>query len=121
MKHRIRIGVDARSHVAALALAVLSLACGGAPPWPPPPAAVRLGEDACASCRMIVSDGRFAAQARDRAGAVDWFDDVGCLVERHGGAACDPRGVFVACAGDESWVRGDQGFAVRASGLATPM
>ena len=107
---------------AMLLLAVLlPVSCRGEVPWPPPPAAVRLGEDACACCRMIVSDGRFAAQALSRAGDVEWFDDLGCLLGRHGGAACDPQGVFVRSFGDESWVRGDRGFAVRAPDLATPM
>lgn len=58
----------------ALLLAMLVLACGGTTPR-----AIALGEDACAYCRMEVTDARFAAQAVTRTGRVHVFDSVDCL------------------------------------------
>jgi copper chaperone NosL len=110
-----------RHVAAALLAAALLAACQGATTWPPAPAEARLGEDACAHCRMIVSDGRFAAQAWDRDGTVEWFDDVGCVLERRGGPGSDPAAVFVHAFDDASWVRGDTGFVVRSPDIASPM
>jgi copper chaperone NosL len=95
--------------------------CGArAPAWPPEPAEVRLGEDACAGCRMIVSEARFAAEVRSRDGGTRYFDDLGCLLRAAAGA--EPTGVFVRAYEDgESWLRGDRAFAVRAGDVASPM
>jgi copper chaperone NosL len=98
--------------------------CGDASdPWPPPAAEVHLGEDACAHCRMLVSDGRFAAQARRRAAPdeVMVFDDFGCLVAESAKAPIDPQGVFVRDFNGEVWVRGDVAFIVRSGDIASPM
>ena len=106
--------------VAGIALALAVAACGPErAPWPPAPAAVRLGEHACAACRMIISDERFAAQHHDRSGRVDRFDDLGCLFDAAGGAPIDPQAVFVR--GRHGWVRGDRAVVVRAPGIHSPM
>ncbi|MBX7120311.1 MAG: nitrous oxide reductase accessory protein NosL [Gemmatimonadaceae bacterium] len=55
-------------------LVVAALACGGTGPRP-----VALGEDACAYCRMTVTDPRFAAEAVTRTGRVHVFDGIDCL------------------------------------------
>jgi hypothetical protein len=105
-----------------LLMSALAGCGGGGDAWPPEPATVELGADACAGCRMIISDGRWAAQYRAAPGAeVERFDDLGCLLERHGGAACDPVGVFVASFADEGWVRGDTGWVAMRPDLASPM
>jgi len=46
------------------------------------PPTIRYGEEACAHCRMIISDDRFAAAVVTKGGETLKFDDVGCLVER---------------------------------------
>jgi copper chaperone NosL len=115
----------ARAVVAIAAIVVVMVsACSRPPAWPPLAVDADLGHDACAGCRMIVSDGRFAAQYHDRAdpdGATEFFDDLGCLLAAHGGASCDPQGVFVRSFDDAGWVRGDQGFVVRAAAFTSPM
>lgn len=102
-------------------LGLLALAaCGRAPAWPPEPAQLRLGEEACAVCRMIVSDGRFATQRVARDGEVAFFDDLGCLLGRPASER-DPLGTFVRAFDREAWVPGEQGFVMRDPGLASPM
>ncbi len=109
--------------LAALALGVSG--CGrGAAAWPPAAATeIRLGEDACANCRMIVSDGRFAAQARRHAApdAVLVFDDLGCLLDASKPEPFEPQGVFVRQFDGDRWLRGDAAFVVRAKDIASPM
>jgi len=69
---------------------------------------------------MFVSDARFAVQVHSRSGAIEWFDDLGCLLagkER----TMVPEAVFVRDFGADAWVRGDQGHAVLVPGLDSPM
>jgi hypothetical protein len=101
-------------------LASLALACDRTPSWPPSAAELRSGEESCAECRMFVTDPRFAVQAHSRAGAVEWFDDLGCLLERSE-RAVEPEAVFVRDFGADAWVRGDGGHAVLVPGLDSPM
>ena len=75
------------------------------------------GKQPCAHCRMLVSDPRFAAQARTARGETVYFDDVGCLVS------------YLAEHRDSraSWVRAQSGQWLDAktaryrAGAATPM
>lgn len=95
--------------------------CRPAQVWPPTPARLLPGEESCASCRMFVSDPRFAAQRHARDGSIEWFDDVGCLVEKHGPEGSDPEGVFVHAFEGDDWLRGDRGHVVRTAGIDSPM
>lgn len=112
-----------KSAALVLFLALGAAGCGGAAAWPPAPAEVHLGEDACARCRMLVSDGRFAVQARRRAapGEVMAFDDLGCLVAEARKAPLELEGVFVQRFDGEGWVRGDAVQVVRSGDIASPM
>jgi copper chaperone NosL len=99
----------------------MAAGCGRPAAWPPEPAELRLGEEACAECRMIVSDARYAAQRRSREGAVEFFDDLGCLLTHRRGAALDPLGVFAATGEDGAWTRGDRAYLVHSRDFASPM
>jgi copper chaperone NosL len=82
-------------------LGVLALACGGflggcGTDLGRPPT-VRYGEEACAHCRMIISDDRFAAALVIKGGETLKFDDVGCLVEREADQGAPPGSAY--------WVR----------------
>jgi copper chaperone NosL len=60
----------------AILMAVLLAACESKPRGP-----VALGrDDACASCRMLISERRYAAQLIDRDGEIYKFDDVACML-----------------------------------------
>lgn len=105
---------------AALASVLVAAACAREAQWPPAPLELTPGDEACAECRMFVSDERFAVQVHSPAGSVAWFDDIGCLLLRPGGVT-DPRGVLVRDFASDAWVRGDAGFAAHVPGSASPM
>ena len=107
--------------VSASLCVVLAGACTRAPDWPPEPAELHLGEEACAECRMVVSEARWAAQLRTPDGAVKFFDDLGCLLKHRRGAAPDPSGVFVLTGEPTRWTRGKGAWVVRADDFPSPM
>ncbi len=63
-------------------LLLLGVLLGACTRGPHPPVPIALGEDACAECRMAVSQRQFAAEIVDRGGVAEMFDDLGCLA-RH--------------------------------------
>ena len=76
------------------------------------------GKQACASCTMIVSEPRFAAQLATEEGTRLFFDDPGCMaawVREHGGKA---RRMWVRT-GAGTWV--DARTARFARGQRSPM
>jgi copper chaperone NosL len=107
------------TRLAALALAVAAACTRG----PPGPAALDTRNDACAQCRMAVSDARFAAQLVAPGEEPRFFDDVGCLRDwlRSGKAA--PRGAiaYVADHRTREWVRAALAAYTRVDELETPM
>jgi copper chaperone NosL len=72
--------------------------CGPADLSRPPD--VRWGEEACAFCRMIISDDRFGAAIVSDSAPVLKFDDIGCLIRQEAGQV-RPGSVY--------WVRGFTG------------
>jgi copper chaperone NosL len=105
----------------AVLVLVLGAGCQGGASWPPAPAPVALGEDACAGCQMIVSDARFAVELRTREGALEFYDDLGCLAEKWRGKAPDLAGAFVRDYASGAWVRGDRCRLVKSGALRSPM
>lgn len=106
--------------LAALAAAVAVQGCRKDTVWPPEPAPVHFGEDACAACSMIISDPNYAAQIRSPDGAVQVFDDIGCMLNK-ARATTDPVGVFVRAADDARWIRGDRAYVLKGRAIASPM
>jgi copper chaperone NosL len=103
---------------ALLVLLLCACACARRLPEPVDPAP----SDACAFCRMAVSDAHFAAQIAAPGEEPRFFDDIGCLagwLKDHrapeGGAA------FVADHRTGQWVPARTAVYTRASGLSTPM
>jgi hypothetical protein len=82
------------------------------------PSPVAWDREACAHCRMLVSEKRFAAQIVEGHRALH-FDDPGCLFE-HLRAAGEPRGkLWFHHLSEDRWLAGDQVGFVAAS--PTPM
>lgn len=104
--------------LAALALASSACARGSAEPAP-----VDTRNDGCASCRMAVSDARFAAQLAAPGEEPKFFDDVGCLARYLAGKPPLARGAvaFVADHRTREWVRASRAVFTRRESLATPM
>ncbi|MFZ5896941.1 MAG: hypothetical protein ACOY0T_38140 [Myxococcota bacterium] len=105
-------GVLSRRQFGAISALFLCACRGSANPTDPP-----WGKQACANCRMLVSDPRFAAQALSPVGERVYFDDIGCLVSY----LADKPGV------KKSWVRDANGTWLEAAsaryrgGATTPM
>ncbi len=109
-----RVGVRALALLAALAAA-----CGGGAPEP---AALDTRNEQCASCRMAVSDARFASQLVAPGELPRFFDDLGCLADYlKAGKAPAGAVAFVADHRTKAWVRADAAVFTRVPGLATPM
>src|SRR6185503_10219514 len=102
----------------ALVFALLLAACVSGPPAPAP---LDTGSEACASCRMAVSEARFAAQLVAPGEVPRFFDDVGCLAAFvKAGHAPARATAFVADHGTRAWVRADAAVYTQVAGLATP-
>jgi copper chaperone NosL len=111
--------VIARVALAAAALAVLA-ACATGPVQPAP---LDTRNDACAWCRMAVSDARFAAQLVAPGEEPRFFDDIGCLADylRASPAVRPGSAAYVADHRSKAWVSAAAATFVRCPGLATPM
>jgi copper chaperone NosL len=107
-----------RARVAAAGLLFL-IACARGEPSP---AALDPRTEACAFCRMAVSDPRSAAQLVAPGEEPRFFDDVGCL-GRHLAASPPPRGAvaFVADHRTGAWVRADRAVYTHQPTVETPM
>ena len=106
----------------ALALAAAALLSGCAK-GPPPPVSVDTRNDACAWCRMAVSDVRFAAQLVAPAEEPRVFDELGCLRSYLSGDARIPAGAvaYVADHRTRSWIPAARAVYAEVPGLSTPM
>ncbi len=103
--------------------ALLGLALAACSRGPASPAPLDTRTEACAHCRMMVSDARFAAQLVAPREEPRFFDDLGCLRD---GLRADPgraRGAvaFVADHRTKEWVRAAAATYTRVPGLETPM
>lgn len=103
---------------AALPLALAACARGAAEP-----ARLDTRNDTCASCRMAVSDARFAAQIVAPGEEPRFFDDIGCLARHLSKSPPLPRGAvaFVADHRTREWVRAARAVFTRRDSLETPM
>ncbi len=100
-------------------LAALAAACGSGAPEP---AALDTRNEQCASCRMAVSDARFASQLVAPGELPRFFDDLGCLADYlRAGKAPAGAVAFVADHRTKAWLRADRAVYSRVRGLATPM
>ena len=103
-----------------LSLVLVLAACARGPADPARP---DTKHDACAWCRMAVSDLRFAAQLVAPGEEPRFFDDVGCLAAflRAGGAPASGQIAWVADHRTKDWVRASSAVYAKVPGLLTPM
>jgi copper chaperone NosL len=105
--------------MAAAALLAAMSACGSGTPSP---ARLETGSVACANCRMIVSNARFAAQIVAPGEEPQFFDDLMCLANHLRRAA--PKAGAVAYVADHltgEWVAARRAAFTRAPEVSTPM
>jgi len=103
--------------------AIPLLALLGCARGPAQPGSLDTRNDACAHCRMAVSDARFAAQLAAPGEEPRFFDDLGCLRDHLATRPRLPRGTvaFVADHRTREWVRAARALFTRRESLATPM
>jgi len=103
-----------------LAVVALLASCSSGPPAP---ARLDTRNDACAWCRMAVSDARFAAQMVAPSEEPRFFDDIGCLAHYAAATKPLPRGavLYVADHRTKAWIRADAAVFTAVASLATPM
>lgn len=107
--------------VALLMLAcALASACAGGQLKPEP---LAVGREACAYCRMTVSQASVASQVLSPGELPKFFDDLGCLGHFLTATKDVPAGavIFVTDHRTGEWVRADEALFSRAPALATPM
>jgi copper chaperone NosL len=85
--------IRARTSAARVAILSLVVAC-----TPGRPEAIAYDVDACAYCRMLIADGRFAAAIVTVRGRTVKFDSIECLVDyfRQASSAHDVASVWVS-------------------------
>jgi len=105
------------------AVLVLGAGCARQPVTGPPP--LRLGEQECAACRMLISDERFAAAlVYEHDGRVQRpaFDDINCLFGHLADLpAGTPYSVYTHDFETRAWLNARDAAFVRSSALESPM
>jgi copper chaperone NosL len=104
-----------RRAAARIALALALGACG--PPDGPQP--IAWDREACAHCRMLISDPAFAAQLHLADGGVESFDDPGCLLARLDAQQARVHALWFRHLREDRWLPGDRVAFVRVA--PTPM
>jgi copper chaperone NosL len=85
------------------------------------PPAVRWGEEACAHCRMIISDDRFAAALVDETGEPLKFDDIGCLIQHEAGRFRPGAAYWVCGFKAAGWLDARRAAFVHSTSIVSPM
>jgi copper chaperone NosL len=94
-------------------------ACAGGPPMP---VSIDVHRDACASCRMIASDARVAAQIVAPSEEPKIFDDIGCLRDYIAQHHMPSDAVaFVADHATGEWLRATDATYTLSNSRTTPM
>ena len=85
------------------------------------PPAIRYGTSACAECRMLINEARFAVTAKTATDDPVAFDSTECLVRylQRGGPPLTQ--IWVHDYHAERWLAANEAFYVASSELATPM
>ena len=97
---------------------LFAVACAGGAAGP---AAIVLGQDACAHCRMVIVSQATAAQIAAPGEEPRFFDEIGCLRDYLAGAAVTSDAmVYVADHRTHAWVDARQAVFTRTS-TSTPM
>jgi copper chaperone NosL len=103
-----------------LALLLLA-ACESKPKGPVPINA----DDACASCRMAISERRYAAELVEQDGTVDKFDDIACMLRfahAHAKEASTARFYVTDYRTGTDWIDARRSYFVKlATSVSSPM
>ena len=105
----------------AIVLVLLLGACESRPRGPVP----LERDDACASCRMLISERRYAAELIDRTGEIYKFDDIACMLRfahAHGIQQSGAKFYVTDYASGNNWIDAGQAYFVSLkSSVSSPM
>jgi copper chaperone NosL len=106
----------------ALTLVAFALFMAACQEPPAKPADIR-EQDACARCKMPISDVRYAAELIDKAGALRKYDEIGCFVNdvKLKFPKRNFRASFVMDYDKKQWLKAEDAFFVRSEQIRTPM
>ena len=77
--------------------------------------------DACASCRMAISQPQYAAQVVDREGTAYKFDDIGCMLRYLSNHTLPQRQHYVMDYVNRQWLEAERAVFVRSGAIRSPM
>ena len=92
--------------------------------WPAPasgPEPIHYGRDACAHCRMHISQPGFGGELRDHTGVLTKYDDIGCLLRALAALHREVPEAWVEDHGGGGFVPLLNAVLVRGERLDTPM
>ena len=98
------------------ALLLLALACQA----DQKPQAIE-AHDACASCRMAISQPQYAAEVLDKDGNAYKFDDIGCMLRYLNNHTLPQRRLYVMDYVNRQWLEAERATFVRSNAIASPM
>jgi copper chaperone NosL len=102
-----------------LAFVLLFTGCGPSDLHRPP--ALRLGQEACAHCRMIISDDRFASALETAEGETQKFDDLGCMILHESVGVRHETRYWVRDYGSDAWLDARDAVFIHSPRIASPM
>lgn len=85
------------------------------------PPTVRYGESACAECRMLINEARYAAAALTTTSEPVVFDSTECLVRYLHRRGASLARIWVHDYGADRWLVAEEAFYVASPELTTPM
>ena len=77
--------------------------------------------DACASCRMAISQPQYAAEVLDKDGNAVKFDDIGCMLRYLKQHTLPQRRLYVMDYVNRQWLEAERAVFVRSNAIASPM
>jgi copper chaperone NosL len=105
--------------IAGLICALPLVGCGPVDLSRPP--AIRLGEEACARCRMIISDERFAAALITPEGETLKFDDMGCMIQHESSGVGPATAYWIRDFGGNGWLNARDAVFLHSKTISSPM
>lgn len=102
--------------IIALVLLLLSLACQA----DQEPQAIE-SYDACAACKMAISQPRYAAQVVDKDGNAYKFDDIGCMLSYLRQHKLPEQRVYVMDYVNQQWLEAENAVFVKSDAIESPM
>lgn len=86
------------------------------------PQPIKLGEDVCEYCKMVIADKRFAAEVITKRGKVYKFDAIECMVGYYNENEEDIRKAYVVnFLNPEEFLPAEKAFYVRSPEIRSPM